>query len=142
MRRIPDESGQSLIPFVEDAIELGSLVHIDAGAGIQSLGREGLPAPYHFPKRQKESASDLLPRVYLMSSLLKRCCWTHTKVLLAGSSWTTTWMSSRFASTDENSATTENAAYAGRSKLVAMGVSPYKSKVRCYSRTAASDPNI
>src|SRR3974390_1710709 len=72
MRRIPDASAQSLMPFVEDAIEPGSLVHTDGWSGYDPLGGKGDRPRIPFLKGRKESASDLLPRVHLVASLLKR----------------------------------------------------------------------
>src|SRR5215813_1266120 len=72
MRRIPDASAQSLMPFVEDAIEPGSLVHTDGWSGYDPLEGKGYRHRISLLKGRKESASDLLPRVHLVASLLKR----------------------------------------------------------------------
>jgi transposase-like protein len=74
MRRVPDASAKSLQGFVADVIEPGSVVHTDGWAGYMTLknkgyvheataqGRLGIPG----------AEADLLPRVHLVVSLLKR----------------------------------------------------------------------
>lgn len=41
MRRIPDASAESLLPFVEETIELGSVVHTDGWLGYLPLEKKG-----------------------------------------------------------------------------------------------------
>src|SRR6266567_2872898 len=72
MRHIPDASAESLLPFIEEAIEPGSVVHTDGWVGYDFLKRKGYRHRVTFLTRQKESASELLPRVHLVASLLKR----------------------------------------------------------------------
>ena len=74
LRRVPDASAKSLQGFVADVIEPGSVVHTDGWAGYMTLknkgyvheataqGRLGIPG----------AEADLLPRVHLVVSLLKR----------------------------------------------------------------------
>ena len=142
MRRIPDASAQSLMPFVEDAIEPGSLVHTDGWSGYDPLEGKGYRHRITFLKGRKESASDLLPRVHLVASLLKR--WllgTHQgAVSREHLDYYLDEFTFRFNRRKSHS----------RGKLflrlaeqaVAVGPSPYKSMVRCYAEAAASDPNI
>jgi transposase-like protein len=72
MRRIPDASAGSLIPFIEEAVEPGSIVHTDGWLGYDPVERTGYRHRITFLKGQSESASGLLPRVHLATSLLKR----------------------------------------------------------------------
>ena len=72
MRRVSDVSAESLMRFIEDAIEPGSVVHTDGWTGYDPLERKGYRHYVTFLKGQKESASELLPRVHLVASLLKR----------------------------------------------------------------------
>jgi transposase-like protein len=74
MRRVPDASAKSLQGFVMDVVEPGSRVHTDGWAGYKTLmdkgyaheataqGRSGIPG----------TEANLLPRVHLVVSLLKR----------------------------------------------------------------------
>jgi transposase-like protein len=73
MRAIPDASADSLIPFVEDAVEPGSVIHADAWLGYVPLERKGYIHEFTFLKANKKSPSDLLPRMHHVVSLLKRC---------------------------------------------------------------------
>lgn len=72
MRRIPRASAESLMPFVQDSVEPGSVVHTDAWLGYEPLGRTGYRHEITFLRRRQESASELLPRVHRVISLLKR----------------------------------------------------------------------
>ena len=72
MRRIPDASAGSLMPFIEEAVEPGSIVHTDGWLGYDPVERTGYRHRITFLKGQSESASGLLPRVHLAASLLKR----------------------------------------------------------------------
>ena len=142
MRRIPDASAQSLMPFVEDAIEPGSLVHTDGWSGYDPLEGKGYGHRITFLKGRKESASDLLPRVHLVASLLKR--W------LLGTHQGAVSREHLDYYLDEFTFRFNRRKSRSRGKLflrlaeqaVAVGPSPYKSMVRCYAGAAASDPNI
>jgi transposase-like protein len=72
MRFIPDASGASLIGFVQESVESGGLVHTDGWKGYSSLQANGYVHNVTVLKRNKKSASELLPRVHLVISLLKR----------------------------------------------------------------------
>jgi len=72
MRRIPEASAKSLLPFVEDVIEPGSTIHTDGWLGYVGLAARGYAHEVSVLKRSKASASDLLPRVHRVVSLLKR----------------------------------------------------------------------
>lgn len=72
MRRIPDASAGSLMPFIEEAVEPGSIVHTDGWLGYDPVERTGYRHRITILKGQSESASGLLPRVHLAASLLKR----------------------------------------------------------------------
>ena len=72
MHRVADSSADSLLPFVEDAVERGAAVITD---GLQSYRR--LPAlGYRHDRRvllgSGDSADAVLPRVHRVASLLKR----------------------------------------------------------------------
>jgi transposase-like protein len=72
MRRIADASAESLMPFVEDSVELGSVVHTDGWLGYQPLEGRGYRHKITFLKGNSETASELMPRVHLAVALLKR----------------------------------------------------------------------
>jgi len=72
MKRIPDASGDSLMEFAKEAIEPGSTVHTDGWPGYDPLEGMGYAHEITFLKGKKESASELMPRVHRIASLLKR----------------------------------------------------------------------
>jgi transposase-like protein len=73
MARIPDGSGQNLHAFVLSAVDLKSHIHTDGWKPYQGL--EALGYEHQISKLQgqsKEAATELLPRIHLVASLLKR----------------------------------------------------------------------
>jgi transposase-like protein len=72
MRRIPDAWADSLQAFVEEAVAPGSLLHTDGFLSYDRLEKHGYRHRITFLKGRKESASEILPRVHRVVSLLKR----------------------------------------------------------------------
>ena len=72
MRRILDASAESLLPFVEEVIVAGSVVHTGGWLGYLPLEGKGYVHRVTFPRGNKKSPSELMPRVHLVVSLLKR----------------------------------------------------------------------
>lgn len=72
MRQIPDASAASLIPFIEDSVAAGSVVHTDGWQGYSPLKGTSFQHQVTYLKGRPEAASELLPRVHLVISLLKR----------------------------------------------------------------------
>ena len=72
MRQILNASAESLIPFVQDSIVPGSVVHTDGWLGYLSLESKGYKHDVTIVTRKKKSASELLPRVHQVVALLKR----------------------------------------------------------------------
>jgi transposase-like protein len=72
MRQIIDASAESLVPFVQDSVEPGSLIHTDGWRGYSSLESKGYDREVTVLSRKKKPPSELLPRVHLVISLLKR----------------------------------------------------------------------
>lgn len=72
MRFIPDASSSSLIGFVQQSVEPGGLVHTDGWNGYAPLQANGYLHKVTVLKGNKETASELLPRVHRVVSLLKR----------------------------------------------------------------------
>jgi transposase-like protein len=72
MRRIPDASAESLMQFIGDSVEPGSVVHTDGWLGYQPLNGNGYRHKITFLKDRGKTASELMPRVHLAVALLKR----------------------------------------------------------------------
>jgi transposase-like protein len=72
MRQIWNASAESLIPFVQDSVTPGSVIHTDGWLGYAPLQSQGYEHEITFLKGKKKTASQLLPRVHRVISLLKR----------------------------------------------------------------------
>ena len=72
MRRVLDTSAASLLPFIRDSIQPGSVVHTDGWLGYLPVGRNGYQHQVTFLKGKKKTPSELMPRVHRVISLLKR----------------------------------------------------------------------
>jgi transposase-like protein len=72
MRRIPDVSSQSLEGFVTASVEPGSMVHTDGWTGYNGLSALGYLHAVTKLAGARETASEAMPRVHRVVSLLKR----------------------------------------------------------------------
>ena len=72
MRQIQDASAGSLVPFVQEAIEIGSTVHTDGWQGYLPVEAAGYDHEVTYLHGKRESPSALMPRVHRVASLLKR----------------------------------------------------------------------
>ena len=72
LRHIRDASSSSLLPFIQDSIETGSAVHTDGWLGYLPLEANNYQHRITYLKDHAEQASELLPRVHRVFSLLKR----------------------------------------------------------------------
>lgn len=72
VRRVPDASADSLQAFIDDVVEPGTLVHTDGWGGYAHLKARGYRHRITVVSAHLETAHDLLPRVHLVVSLLKR----------------------------------------------------------------------
>src|SRR5215831_6622650 len=72
MRQILNASAESLMPFVQDSIEPGSVVHTDGWLGYLPLESIAYEHEITFLKGKKKAPSELMPRVHRVISLLKR----------------------------------------------------------------------
>jgi len=68
-RCIPDASGKSLIPFIQDYIESKSTVITDGWKGYSKLSKKGYD---HVVNKKSKTDEEVLPNVHLIISLLKR----------------------------------------------------------------------
>ena len=72
MRQIPDASAESLGAFLVDVIQPGTVIHTDGWRGYSGTTTQGFVHEVTKLKKYLESASELLPRVHRVISLLKR----------------------------------------------------------------------
>ena len=72
MRRVPNVSADSLLPFVHEAVERESVVHTDGGRGYARLSEQGDPHDVTTLARSDDPAHAVMPRVQRVASRLKR----------------------------------------------------------------------
>ena len=70
--RVKDVSHASLIPFIQESVQRGAVIHTDGWKGYSRVSAAGYSHEVTVIKRQEELASELLPRVHRVASLLKR----------------------------------------------------------------------
>jgi len=71
-RQIPNASAATLNHFLQDSVAPGSVVHTDGWKGYRKVSDLGYEHEVTVLKGKKEDPSELLPRVHLVISLLKR----------------------------------------------------------------------
>jgi len=72
MRRIPDASGDSLVPFVNDVVEKGSIVVTDGWRGYNKLSENGYTHDVKYLNDSGDPAHVVLPGPHRIAGLLKR----------------------------------------------------------------------
>ena len=72
LRRVPDVSGPSLVGFVRDVVEPGSVVHTDGWAGYNDLPKHGYKRKRTVISASGDPAHVAMPGVHRIASLLKR----------------------------------------------------------------------
>ena len=68
LRRIPDASAASLVTFIQDCVEPGSIINTDGWAGYKPMSSK----PYTHRVIRESAEDDLTPLVHRVASLLKR----------------------------------------------------------------------
>jgi ISXO2-like transposase domain/Transposase zinc-ribbon domain len=72
MRRIADASAPSLESFIAENIAPGSVIHTDGWPGYSGVAARGYVHKVTVLTHKKQSASELMPLVHIVASLLKR----------------------------------------------------------------------
>ena len=127
MQRVKDASAASLMPFVEESVESGSVVVTDDWAGYDPLKKKDYQRRIITIKHHREPASELLPRVHLAISLLKRWLLGTHKGRSATSIWTTISTSSCSASTGAAHAVAASSSTGWCSRPWQWSRTPYRS---------------
>lgn len=139
MHRIADASAESLESFIAENIELGSVIHTDGWPSYGGVAAKGYTHQVTVLTHKKQSASELLPLVHLVASLLKR--WllgTHQgAVSCEHLDYYLDEFTFRF--NRRNSKSRGKLFYRLVQQAVAVEPVPYKAMVRCYA--AAGDEN-
>jgi transposase-like protein len=72
LRRIKDVSSDCLLPFVQNAVAPGSVIHTDGWSGYRGLAAAGYQHQVTVISDGPEPAHEVMPRVHTVASLLKR----------------------------------------------------------------------
>ena len=72
LQQIGDVATDSLLPFVQGAVERGAMVHTDGWRGYAGLAAAGYPHQVTVLSGGSDPAHEVMPRVHLVASLLKR----------------------------------------------------------------------
>ncbi len=72
LRRVKDVSSDCLLPFVQNAVSPGSVVHTDGWSGYRGLAAAGYQHQVTVISDGPEPAHEVMPRVHTVASLLKR----------------------------------------------------------------------
>jgi transposase-like protein len=142
MRRIADASADSLMPFIEETIELGSLVHTDGWLGYLPVEKKGYQHRVTFLKGKKESASELLPRVHRVASLLKRWLLGTHQGAVSREHLDYYLDEFTFRFNRRNSRSRGKLFLRLAEQAVAVPPAPYKSMVKCFADAAGADHKI
>lgn len=72
LRRVEDASSESLLPFIKESVEHGSKVKTDGWHGYDGTAKMGYEHQILIIGKRRQNASELLPGVHRVVSLLKR----------------------------------------------------------------------
>ena len=72
LKRVPNASADSLQGFIQETIDPGSIIYTDGWTGYANLESKGYRHKVIVLSNNKRVASDLLPHVHRIASLLKR----------------------------------------------------------------------
>jgi len=72
LQRVPDVSQESLIPFVEAAVEPGATVHTDGWQAYWTVPEQGYTHERTMMRKQNDPAHVVMPGVHRVASLLQR----------------------------------------------------------------------
>jgi transposase-like protein len=142
MRRILDASAAQLTPFIQEAIAAGSVIHTDGWMGYLPIEKEGYHHRVTWLKGKKESSAELLPRVHLVASLLKRWLLGTHQGAVSREHLDYYLDEFTFRFNRRNSRSRGKLFLRLAEQAVAVAPVPYKSMVKCYAEAAAVDPNI
>jgi len=142
MRRIADASADSLLPFIEETIAPGSIVHTDGWLGYLPVETKGYDHHVTFLKGKKESASELLPRVHRVASLLKRWLLGTHQGAVSREHLDYYLDEFTFRFNRRNSRSRGKLFMRLAEQAVEVAPAPYKSMVKCFAEPVGADHKI
>lgn len=142
LRHIPDASAASLEAFVHEAIETGSVVHTDGWEGYSGVKAMGYKHKVTVLSRRRQSPSDLLPRVHLVASLLKRWLLGTHQGAVSREHLGYYLDEFTFRFNRRKSKSRGKLFYRLIQQAVAAEPVPYKAMVKCYAATGGGKPQL
>jgi transposase-like protein len=139
MRRIADASAESLMPFVQDSVEPGNVVHTDGWLGYLPLEGKGYDHEVSFLKGNKKTPSELMPRVHRVVSLLKRWLMGTHQGGVSSEHLDYYLDEFTFRFNRRKSRSRGKLFFRLLQQAVAIDPVPYKSMVKCYGIPASTD---
>jgi transposase-like protein len=139
MRRVRDGSAESLMPFVQDSVETGSVVHTDGWLGYLPLESKGYVHEVTFLRGKKKSPSELMPRVHRVVSLLKRWLMGTHQGAVSVEHLDSYLDEFTFRFNRRKSRSRGQLFFRLLQQAVAVEPVPYKSMVKCYAPVASPD---
>ena len=140
LRHIPDASAASIQAFIQEAIEPGSVIHTDGWEGYGGLKAMGYKHKVTVLSRRRQSPSDLLPRVHLVASLLKRWLLGTHQGAVSREHLAYYLDEFTFRFNRRKSKSRGKLFYRLIQQAVAVEPAPYKAMVKCYAATNGAKP--
>ncbi len=100
LRRVKDVSAESLLAFLQEAVEPGATIHTDGWRGYAGLPAAGYRHQVTVISDGSEPAHEVMPRVHKVAALLKRWLLGLSRAASSTNISTTTSTNSLFASID------------------------------------------
>jgi transposase-like protein len=72
LKHVPDVTAESLLPFIDEAVQPGTTVHTDGWQAYWKLGERGYEHERTIMRRQSDPAHVVMPGVHRVASLLQR----------------------------------------------------------------------
>jgi transposase-like protein len=142
MRRIADASAESLESFIAENIELGSVIHTDGWPGYGGVAAKGYVHQVTVLTGKKQSASELMPLVHLVASLLKRWLLGTHQGAVSREHLDYYLDEFTFRFNRRNSKSRGKLFYRLVQQAVAVEPVPYKAMVKCYAIGGQEDHNL
>ena len=72
LKHVPDVSAESLLPFIDEAVQAGATIHTDGWQAYWKLGERGYEHERTVMRQQSDPAHVVMPGVHRVASLLAR----------------------------------------------------------------------
>jgi transposase-like protein len=142
MRRIADASAESLESFLDENIEPGSMIHTDGWPGYGGVAAKGYVHQVTVLTGKRQSASELLPLVHLVASLLKRWLLGTHQGAVSREHLDYYLDEFTFRFNRRNSKSRGKLFYRLVQQAVAVEPVPYKAMVKCYAIGTEANHNL